>query len=71
MEPNHRAVVATKFQTGASGNDHPVRDQDSLKNKFDKLANAKKKLVIHRAPNQSAVPSISLALFNTNVQLVF
>ena len=40
---NHWAVVASKFAKWAKENDRPHRDQDSLKNKFDKLSNMKKK----------------------------
>ena len=40
---NHWAVVAKKFALWAAANSRLERDQDSLKNKFDKLANTKKK----------------------------
>lgn len=40
---NHWAVVASKFTVWVSDNSRPLRDQDYLKNKFDKLANIKKK----------------------------
>lgn len=37
------AIVAYKFREWAATNSRPQRDQESLRNKFDKLANAKKK----------------------------
>ena len=40
---NHWAVVASNFTKWARENARPHRDQDSLKNKFDKLSNMKKK----------------------------
>lgn len=40
---NQWAIVATKFSAWAQANSRPLCDHDSLKNKFDKLANAKKK----------------------------
>ncbi|CDF33018.1 unnamed protein product [Chondrus crispus] len=40
---NHWAWVAQKFSRWAKANERPVRDGDSLKHKFDKLANTKKK----------------------------
>ena len=59
MEPlgsNHWAQVAAKFSEWSAANERPVRDQDSLKNKFDKLANAKKK-----TGNPSCPPDVSRA----------
>ena len=43
LESNHWAVVTKKFALWAAANSRLERDQDSLKNKFDKLANMKKK----------------------------
>jgi len=40
---NHWALVANKFAKWAEDQDNTLRDQDSIKNKFDKLANCKKK----------------------------
>lgn len=37
------AIVANEYAEYAQGEDRPKRDQDSLRNKFDKLVNAKKK----------------------------
>ena len=40
---NHWTIVADRYATWAVENDRSPRDHDSIKNKFDKLANAKKK----------------------------
>ena len=40
---NHWAIVATRFREWSVDNERPERELDSLRNKFDKLANSKKK----------------------------
>lgn len=37
------ALIASKFQSWGTEHDRPPRDQESVKNKFNKLSNAKKK----------------------------
>ncbi|CDF39445.1 unnamed protein product [Chondrus crispus] len=40
---NHWAIVARKFRKWAEDNERPEREFESLRNKFDKLCNSKKK----------------------------
>ena len=40
---SHWAIVAGRFRQWAKDNERPERDFESLRNKFDKLTNSKKK----------------------------
>jgi len=53
---NHWCMVAQRFAKWARENSRPERDVDSIKNKFDKLSNAKK-----RTEDPSCPPSIHRA----------